>query len=232
MTVPYWRFDQPAPRVFSRSFMGRTDTAAGAVGFTPANPLGLFATDGQIGVSRRPIFDTQLEAASSLVGPVLPEQSVVPDQGTYNALRRPRELNPHGRAHTSFDIGFITQIPEAVRDPLFFLLHANVDRLWAKWQWFNSRFDLANQATYFFQAAAGTPGAERIGHNALDTMWPWNDDRVDPRPGTAPRTPFPGSPLVAVPGPAPTVGTMIDYQGVVNPVNQLGFDYDDVPFES
>jgi tyrosinase len=232
VALPYWRFDQPAPRVFSQSFMGRTEIAAGAVRFTPSNPLVLFATDGQIGVVRRPIFDPQLEPARSVVGPVLAEQSVVPDQRGYTELRRPRELNPHGRAHVSFDIGFITQIREAVRDPLFFLLHANVDRLWAKWQWFNARFDPASEASYFFRSRAGTDGAERIGHNTPDTMWPWNDVRTDPRPSTAPRTPFPASPLLAAPGPAPTVGAMIDYQGVVNPADQLGFDYDDVPFES
>ena len=44
------------------------------------------------------------------------------------------EIDPHGSAHTSFD-GPINLVPTAVRDPLFFMLHANVDRLWAKWQW-------------------------------------------------------------------------------------------------
>jgi tyrosinase len=232
VALPYWRFDEPAPRVFSQTFMGRTETAAGAVRFTPSNPLGLFATDGQIGVVRRPAFDTQLEPAGNLLGPVVPEQPVVRSQLPYTRLRPPLENNPHGRAHTSFDLGFIREIGNAVRDPLFFLLHANVDRLWAKWQWFNSHFDLASQATYFFRSSAGTAGATRIGHNALDTMWPWNNVRTFPRPSTAPRTPFPGSSLVAAPGPAPTVGAVIDYQGVVNPDDQLGFDYDDVPFES
>ena len=88
------------------------------------------------------------------------------------------------------------------------------------------------QTSYFFRSRAGTAGAERIGHNALDTMWPWNDVRTNPRPPTAPRTPFPVSELAAAPGTTPTVASMIDYQGVISPANQLGFDYDDVPFES
>ena len=43
------------------------------------------------------------------------------------------EGNPHGSAHVSFG-GSISSIPTAAKDPLFFMLHANVDRLWAKWQ--------------------------------------------------------------------------------------------------
>ena len=231
VSVPYWRFDRPAPQVFSRSFMGTTESATGAVVFNPSNPLSLFSTDGQLGIVRLPFFDTRTEAAANFNGPVVPEQPVVQSQLPYTRLRPPLENNPHGRAHTSFTVGYISQIGTAVRDPLFFLLHANVDRLWAKWQWFNQRFDPAAQSSYFFRSQAGTPGAARIGHNAPDTMWSWNDERTDPRPPTAPRTPFPDSPLTAAPGPAPTVGSMIDYQGVISPANQLGFDYDDVPFD-
>jgi tyrosinase len=220
VTIPYWRFDQPAPRVFSQAFLGRTETAAGAVRFNPANPLSLFGTDGQIGVVRRPAFDTQLEPAGNMLGPVVGEQLAVGFAQPYARLRPSLENNPYGRAYTSFDVGFIREIGTAVRDPLFFLLHANVDRLWAKWQWFNCHFDLASQDTYFLSAAADPPGATPIGHNALDTMWPWNEVRTFPPPSTA------------TSGPTPTVGALIDYQGVVNAADQLGYDYDDVPFES
>ena len=112
--------------------MGQTETAAGIVRFNPSNPLSLFATDGQIGVVRRPAFDTQLDPAGNILGPVIGEQPVVGFAQPYARLRPPLENNPHGRAHTSFDVGFIREIGTAVRDPLFFLLHANVDRLWAK----------------------------------------------------------------------------------------------------
>ena len=45
-----------------------------------------------------------------------------------------------GVSLTSFG-GSISSIGSAARDPLFFLLHCNVDRLWAKWQWLNQRYD-------------------------------------------------------------------------------------------
>jgi tyrosinase len=149
------------------------------------------------------------------------------------------EGNPHGSAHTSF-FGFISAVPTAAQDPLFFLLHANIDRLWAKWQFANGqaasqRFDTTNPATYEFLGSAGGPNAERIGHNLNDTMWPWNHvtgtGLPGDRPPTAPGGDLAGSPAVAAPGPSPTVRDMVDYQGLLTPGDCLGYGYDDVPFK-
>ena len=38
------------------------------------------------------------------------------------------------------------------------------------------------------------------------------------------------SPCVSAPGPQPRVRDSLDYQGTVNAVSRMGFDYDDVPF--
>ena len=138
--------------------------------------------------------------------------------------------NPHGTAHVSFT-GSISQIPTAAKDPLFFLLHANVDRLWAKWQWLNARFDVDDASSFEPLGAAGSPGTTRVGHNSNDTMWPWNQITTAPRPSTAPGGTMATSLLTAAPGLRPTVGSMIDYQGVGTTGSRLGFDYDDVPFE-
>jgi hypothetical protein len=62
-------------------------------------------------------------------------------------------------------------------------------------------------------------------------MWPWNGDTRNPRPPTAPRTPFPASPLTGLPGQRPTVQSMIDFQGHGPNAHHLGFDYDDVPYQ-
>jgi tyrosinase len=133
------------------------------------------------------------------------------------------EGNPHGTAHTRFD-GFISDIPTAARDPLFFLLHCNVDRLWAKWQRKNSRFD-ANVAASFTGS-----GSNPIGHNLPDTMWPWNGITGGSRPPTAPGGALAASPVVSAPGPTPRVRDSLDYHGAINSTGRLGFDYDDVPF--
>lgn len=132
------------------------------------------------------------------------------------------EGNPHGSAHVSFG-GFLSSIPTAARDPLFFLLHCNVDRLWAKWQKTKNRFNDSVAASFDSSSTS-------IGHRLNDTMWPWNGITTPPRPPTAPGGNLATSPFVAAPGPSPRVRDLIDYQGAINPLNRQGFDYDDVPF--
>jgi tyrosinase len=229
VALPYWRFDKPSPKLFSTTFFGAPDPS-GLARFSPANPLQTWSTDGQLGIPRRPRFDPKISGASNPNGPVTAELVTVGSTVPYGVLRPVLEGNPHGRAHTCF-MGVISQIGTAARDPLFFLLHCNVDRLWAKWQWFQRRFDATQAKTFQFRGSSTSPGATRIGHNALDSMWPWNNLKGGFRPLTAPRQPFPASPTTAAPGLKPALGAMIDFQGQFDPAKQLGFDYDDVPFE-
>src|SRR5262249_56870360 len=93
--------------------------------------------------------------------------------GTFTNFRL-MEGNPHGTAHVGFG-GSIQDPGRAPKDPLFFLLHCNVDRLWAKWQRQNTRFDPSAVASY-------DNSSSRIGHRLSDTMWPWNMSTVPPRP--------------------------------------------------
>jgi tyrosinase len=111
-----------------------------------------------------------------------------------------------------------------VRDPLFFMLHANVDRLWAKWQWVNHRTRAADPDAF----ATTTPS--NIGHHLGDTMWPWNGITGRPRPATAPGGPFPKSDVTPAPGTTPKVQDLFDHLAI-NGGNPLGYAYDDVPFE-
>lgn len=221
VSLPYWRFDQPAPNLFTRDFLGVSD-ALGTVGFGPNNPLQFWRTDGVQGINRRPFFST----ATAPPGLRSEAQTLAlgnPALGNLYRLFRSMEGNPHGSAHTSFG-GSLSSIPTAARDPLFFLLHCNVDRLWAKWQRQGLRFDPAQPASY------DSNPASRIGHNLPDTMWPWNGITGGVRPPTAPGGPMAASSLVSAPGPQPRVQSCLDYQGSVNPLSRMGFDYDDVQF--
>jgi len=223
VALPYWRFDQPAPSLFTQDFIG-VPNSAGTLQFSAVNPLQFWVTDATPGIVRPTHFNTQTQSAR-----VISEADTMLLGAQYEAFRQ-MEGDPHGSAHTSFG-GSISSIPTAVRDPLFFLLHANVDRLWAKWQWHFRRFDLKNTDTFSAQGKAGDPGANRVGHNLDDTMWPWNQVTTPPRPPTAPGGTLAPSPLTSAPGLSPTVGALIDYQGILTPPTRLGFDYDDVPFE-
>lgn len=215
VSLPYWRFDQPAPNIFTRDFLGASDSL-GTVQFSPTNPLQFWRTDGVQGINRRPFFTTGTGAPS-----LRTEAQTLAIGTTFSAFRS-LEGNPHGSAHVSFG-GFISSIGTAARDPLFFLLHCNVDRLWAKWQRVNGRFDPALASSY-----DNTPSP--VGHNLPDTMWPWNGITGGTRPPTAPGGSMAPSPSATAPGPQPRVRDSLDYQGTVNSISRLGFDYDDVQF--
>ena len=215
VALPYWRFDQPAPNIFKPDFLGVSDNL-GTVSFANNNPLQFWKTDGQPGINRRPLFNInaappglRTEAQTLLLG------------ANFSAFRT-MEGNPHGSAHVSFG-GMIQSASTAPRDPLFFLLHCNVDRLWAKWQRQNARFNPAVVASF------NNNNASPIGHRLQDTMWPWNGVTGGTRPPTAPGGTMAPSPIVPAPGLSPRVQDMLDYHGVISAASNEAFDYDDVP---
>jgi tyrosinase len=220
VALPYWRFDQAAPRLFTRDFVGVANST-GTVQFAATNPLQFWRTDGIPGVNRRPRppFNPATGGATLLNE----MQTLALGQAYIDFIQL--EGDPHGLAHSHFG-GFIGSIHTAARDPLFFLLHANVDRLWAKWQRQNLRFDPAVAAAFDRNAPAGNSA----GHNLADTMWPWNGITGGTRPPTAPGGGLAASPCTPAPGSQPRVRDGLDYQGTVSPASRLGFDYDDVPF--
>lgn len=83
-----------------------------------------------------------------------------PDYTTFREVE-----SPHGSAHVWVG-GFLGNPVIAPRDPVFWLIHANVDRLWSIW------LRRHGQAAGFqpFLPLSGGP----TGHNLRDTMWPWN----------------------------------------------------------
>lgn len=221
VALPYWRFDRPAPNVFTQVFMG-VPNASGRLQFNAGHPLNTWRTDGALGITRVPLFST----GATPPGLLTETQTIAlggPAPNSAYADFDVMEGNPHGSAHVSFN-GFISSIGTAARDPLFFMLHANVDRLWAKWQWINRRTSSADPLAF----APAVPN--RVGHRLGDTMWPWNGVTSPPRPSTAPGGTFAPSPSTAAPGLTPKVQAMIDHQAVGGGA-PLGFAYDDVPFE-
>ncbi|WP_231748447.1 tyrosinase family protein [Burkholderia sp. ABCPW 14] len=233
VALPYWRFDEPAPGLFAPEFLGMpsANPAQGdIIQFPHGHPLEFWKTDPTHDpIERRPRYDIAVAPPQTINGQpsVIDQAATLARGGLYPNFRR-LEGAPHGSAHTSFD-GPISSVPTAAKDPLFFLLHANVDRLWAFWQWLNRRTDPSDPATYALTGPVRKPN--NIGHRLNDTMWPWNGSTKPPRPTYAPpRGPFPPSPITSRPGGQPTVKDMIDYQGV-HGTEPLGFDYDDVPFE-
>ncbi|MBD2447485.1 tyrosinase family protein [Nostoc sp. FACHB-152] len=67
-------------------------------------------------------------------------------------------------------LGTMSNIPSSPYDPVFWLHHANVDRLWAEWQ------EDGHQGSLYYPAD-GQP----YGHNLNDLMWPWDDGMSTPK---------------------------------------------------
>jgi tyrosinase len=70
------------------------------------------------------------------------------------------EIQLHNRVHAWIG-GTMSTVQVSPGDPVFFLHHANVDRIWALWQDRNPR--------QLYQPVRGGPP----GHNVTDFMYPW-----------------------------------------------------------
>ena len=229
VSLHYWRFDEPASYLFSADFIGQTTQVfegglGQAVQFSAGHPLSGWVTDGQPGIIRSAYFNTQTESAPGVTGFALIDQLATLNLGDSYAEFMRMEGSPHGAAHVSFG-GSVSNPVTAPKDPLFFMLHANVDRLWALWQWVHHRFDASDQQVYVEQDVDG--------RRLADTLWPWNNITTAPRPSIAPRGDqgLSSSNTVAVPGATPELRSMIDSVGFQAIQDHLGFGYDDVPFE-
>lgn len=266
VSLPYWDFFDVAQDVFIESFAGKPDTA-GVVQFDSNNPLVSWSTNlsgiGQNNIVLGPKLSRAHRFSNLASYPWNPQTQVSPifnhadwswahrtesqtinqysDYDRFNNGPGPNlpglEQAPHGGAHVSWG-GPIRFINFSPADPVFFMLHCNVDRLWALWQWKTNgyRFDPADPNSYDRQgtgARTGVNTSDLVGNYTEDTMWPWDGDDQPPRPNQANWGAFPDSDIVNAPGSIPKLKQAIDYHGQhsQNPDDHLGFDYDDIPLD-
>lgn len=243
VALHYWRFDQGAPAVFAPAFLGGPN-GSGFPTFDAGNPLTAWSIEGLSGIQREPLF-TPAQAATSLNPPRRDEAQVLALGGPifdYAGVAG-SEQDPHNSIHPrTGGGGWMGSVPTAVRDPVFFMLHSNVDRLWAKWQWVHGRKSPADALSYSPQGAfpgMATAGGIRLGHFANDTMWPWDGttgtvipgDPLTTRPATAPGGALPASIGGWGPRAQPRPGDVINLdRWSLLGVSGLGFGYDDVPY--
>ncbi|HEY6975773.1 MAG TPA: tyrosinase family protein, partial [Chitinophagaceae bacterium] len=241
VALPYWKFDQNAPNVFNPDFMG-SNGSGNMVILSATNPIVSWTLPGEgvpIGIQRKtPYGDNgHPKVANEIATLGLGSPSF-----SFSGFKR-MEISFHNRAHTkSGKTSWLSPQNTSNRDPLFFLLHSNVDRVWAKWQWMHSRYDIDDTLSYDLQGSfvAPAPGVlppdvsanRTLGQYADDTMWPWDNltggTNAAARPSIAILTPFPVT-LNSTGNGKPTVKSMIDYLGITNstPCDGLGYGYDD-----
>lgn len=251
VALHYWRFDEAAPNVFSPDFLGGSGTGFTTT-FATGHPFSTWTIEGASGISRDPEFaPTASPTSVSLAGcpTVATETSAMALGSNFSQFDGVEQIY-HNGAHvlggglnfdcsTSTVAGWLASTSLAVRDPLFFLLHSNVDRIWAKWQFVEDRDDPTAVASYSPQGAYPDAVGERLGTHAEDMMWPWDErtgvvipgEPLTTRPSTAP-----GGPLPVPIGPwsqrtRPRPADVIDYDAwTLLGVSGLGYGYDDVPF--
>ncbi len=215
VSLPYWDFTSPNVDPNGNSLIWTDDLFKGAASSTPG-PV-IFEWTGERGkpfrwTVNRQIFQDSIPVSTQSVEDSLAfdtYQSVLSDDGALveRGFRNHFERNGHGAAHVWLGIpGDQGSFATAVNDPMFMLLHANVDRIWSQWQqrkkrdWASANPGLTYPATqpaldYFYDGRksettwpdATTRTIERgdsgapSRHNLDDVMWPW--DGTAARPG-------------------------------------------------
>ena len=275
VTIPYWRFDKGADKVFTPEFIGETLPSNGQTTaarfllapkpkFSTTNPLLTYHTiwgdlirgyRNKNPLNEKPSDNIFIQKRIVSEEVLVPNVYRVPGENVLSTKFKGwayyEEGSSHNPAHDTFD-GRVCDVGRDPVDPLFFMMHSNVDRLWALWQRKRNRLVPTETDTYPFQGQyQGTPGTGRqpgnsdIGNFLEDTLWPWNFHHDPTRPlrewdfttaglgkGNVPQMDlqFPNSETTDYPRVPPTLKDAIDYQGRLNNGQKLGFDYDKIPY--
>jgi len=222
VALPYWNFDQPSPNMYSINGIGRNRTPAepGDVNWVvlaPGNPISTWQIPGEVvGIRRRTTYG---DAGLCLTATEMATMALGINFAQFRTMESVTHTLPHTNSSGSASAGWIAVSQTlASQDPLFYFLHCNVDRLWAKWQWANDRFDTTQVSTYDLLGkftAPAVPG-QRLGRYLDDTMWPWDNVTggagLAERPITAPLTPFPITLGFYFPGATPTINNTVDFK--------------------
>ncbi|HWB74507.1 MAG TPA: tyrosinase family protein [Nannocystaceae bacterium] len=228
--LPYWDW---SAAIFTDAFLGPNGGAGGSGGGTVRT--GLFAYDkpgtgtntfplpayfpaSLAGWRIRPDLDDTADGTAlrrffgDSPGDVLPTFSSVNSilsAGTASTFRSLLEagsssVSSHNEVHRY--IGGHMGAAASPNDPIFWLHHCNIDRLWAMWQ-----LDGHAGTTWF-------PSSAAFGHTLASAMWPWTGSTVYALPS--------GMPTYYLPDftgePARTNGELLDHHA-------LGYAYDTEP---
>ena len=259
VSLPYW-VQGPKIDVFTPAFLGQTDSASGDVDFDPLNslygwsmsipkdpepaegptPMGLLQRSARDHGAAESGFRTwqQFQSRDAFA-------AFIPELIGGRFVSGNLEFNPHDFGH-----GFVgppgrwmSNCRESNADPVFWAFHCYDDYLWARWQHLHGRFgtDGSDPKNYAPADKYQTGSRDALGHHLFDTRWPWvltvgeqvPGDFFRRRPPQNGFGKFPKSPLPFLwpnADASPTPADPLDYLGLVNGKNDLGFCYDDVPF--
>jgi Common central domain of tyrosinase/Bacterial Ig domain len=163
--------------LFTSSFMGTSGRGTGGTSIAaPFNPA-TGTTLAPPSVTRNLSTNTTppADADSTLMGkvaygPFAPSQNAF----AWDLEKVPNHNSEHGYIGGGGDMSFVNA---STRDPFFFLLHGNVDRLWAQWQRNVSNLSRLDPATAY--------DSETSNANITTTEGPWDGSGTTIQPWTA-----------------------------------------------
>jgi tyrosinase len=178
VALPYWKFDEAAPKLFDPAFLGDLSDGGTEVQLAANNPIRGWSKSNQT-IRRFKVFPNAAAVNGKNLDNILclTHQPSCPNKAEkYRPTTDSIELNYHNNAHAAV-LGWLGGA-DSPSDPLFFLLHANVDRGWAHWQAAYNRFSSTGTDEDAYTPTGQYPGEAvntrvRKGLYALDEMWPW-----------------------------------------------------------
>ena len=133
LVLPYWNWIDPAQRSLPQPFRLPANASNSLYIAPPGRSVGVdsgaFSLSAGAVDDSGAMADTSFETGGALSdgfggGPASPMQ--------FNASTGDLEMQPHNIVHS--DLGGLMGDPDtAAQDPIFWLHHANIDRLWNKW---------------------------------------------------------------------------------------------------
>jgi hypothetical protein len=190
LVLPYWNWSDPAQRALPLAFRQPANSSNPLFVASPGRPAALNSGSAQLGAGTVD-FSTAF-ASTSFMSPAgsglsFGGQQASPEQ--FNAPHGELESHPHDVVHVAL-AGLMGDPDTAAEDPIFWLHHANIDRLWKRWlQQGGGRQDPINDAawmntTFAFFDEAGH-AVHITGSQIIDTVAQLNY-RYDDDPAEAP----------------------------------------------
>lgn len=203
VTIPYWNWDQANPKLFSEDFIGASGSGGSIAEpeFSLTNPLLSWPTN--ISFSNGRVSRNTKDHTKSPLGSFYPFIPLDAGPGTTSLVNyqdygpnassgsfsNRMERRGHDLAHAwPCDMAHLINPMRSANDPLFFLLHSNVDRQWAYWQ---NKYQRFGQQTPLAPKNYDNDGKYNDTQNSNrwwkgsfseDEMWPW-DGSSGPVPG-------------------------------------------------
>ena len=123
-TLPYWNYTAPAGYAVPKEFRQQNDPLWGPLFRPDRNPT---SNAGQ------PIFAAGGSASDLSASPAMAQTNYLPS-GAISGFNQTLDFGLHGNVHvfTGNGVG-MGQVPWAANDPIFWMHHCNIDRIWASW---------------------------------------------------------------------------------------------------